>query len=244
MTGQQGAAYVGAEGSPPPSAENLLIWRQPFDAAPGAELWMAISASVWQEIGSLVLSSAGLEDSDVAETRGTFLEVLQQSLSPLCAVLGSRLQREVQIHPGEPMDRLPESSDWQVIQVQVGGRATGSIWAACNPALLDVLITPASLIRANTDRPEGQKSSKTMDLLMEVELPVGVSFGRAQMRLKDAIKLTTGSIVELNRSISEPVEIIVNNCVIARGEVVVMEGNYGVRIKQIVSREERLRTLF
>lgn len=83
-----------------------------------------------------------------------------------------------------------------------------------------------------------------MDLLMEVELPVGVSFGRTQMRLKDAIKLSTGSIVELNRSVSEPVEVIVNNCVIARGEVVVIEGNYGVRIREIISREERLRTLF
>jgi flagellar motor switch protein FliN/FliY len=79
---------------------------------------------------------------------------------------------------------------------------------------------------------------------MEVELPVGVSFGRTQMKLKDAIRLSTGSIVELNKSLSEPVEIIVNNCVIARGEVVVVEGNYGVRIKEIVSREERLRTLF
>ncbi len=61
--------------------------------------------------------------------------------------------------------------------------------------------------------------------------------------LKDVIKLTTGSIVELNRALSEPVEVIVNNCVIARGEVVVVEGNYGIRIKQVISRQERLRTL-
>jgi flagellar motor switch protein FliN len=88
------------------------------------------------------------------------------------------------------------------------------------------------------------KHSASLDLLMEVELPVSVSFGRTQMRLKDAVRLSTGSIVELNKSLSEPVEIIVNNCVIARGEVVVVEGNYGVRIKEIVSREERLRTLF
>jgi flagellar motor switch protein FliN/FliY len=44
--------------------------------------------------------------------------------------------------------------------------------------------------------------------------------------------------------VTEPVEIIVNNCVIARGEVVVVDGNYGVRILEIISREERLRTLF
>jgi len=82
-----------------------------------------------------------------------------------------------------------------------------------------------------------------LDVLLEVELPVCVSFGRAQLPLRDVLKLTSGSIVELNRTITEPVDVIVNNCVIARGEVVVIEGNYGVRIQQIVSREERLRTL-
>jgi flagellar motor switch protein FliN/FliY len=86
-------------------------------------------------------------------------------------------------------------------------------------------------------------SSKTFELLLDVELPVSVSFGRAQVALKDVIKLTTGSIVELNRSIAEPVEVILNNCVIARGEVVVVEGNFGVRIQQVISRQERLRTL-
>jgi flagellar motor switch protein FliN/FliY len=72
---------------------------------------------------------------------------------------------------------------------------------------------------------------------------VSVSFGRAHLPVKEVLKLTSGSIVELNRGISEPVEVIVNNCVIARGEVVVIEGNYGVRILEIVSRTERLRTL-
>ena len=62
--------------------------------------------------------------------------------------------------------------------------------------------------------------------------------------LKEVMKLTTGSIVELNRTMSEPVDIIVNNCVIARGEVVVVEGNFGVRIHEVVSRQERLRTLY
>jgi flagellar motor switch protein FliN/FliY len=85
--------------------------------------------------------------------------------------------------------------------------------------------------------------SKTYELLLDVELPVSVSFGRAQVLLKDVLKLTTGSIIELNRSIVEPVEVIVNNCVIARGEVVVVEGNFGVRIQHVISQQERLRTL-
>ena len=71
---------------------------------------------------------------------------------------------------------------------------------------------------------------------MDVELPVSVSFGRTRVRLQEILKLITGSIVELDRSISEPVEVIVNNCVVARGEVVVVDGNYGVRISEVMSR--------
>ncbi len=67
-----------------------------------------------------------------------------------------------------------------------------------------------------------------------------MSFGRTKLALQEVLKLTAGSIVELNRSISDPVELIVNNCVVALGEVVVIEGNYGVRILRIASREKRL----
>jgi flagellar motor switch protein FliN/FliY len=50
-------------------------------------------------------------------------------------------------------------------------------------------------------------------------------------------------VIELNRSVSEPVEIIVNNCAIARGEVVVANGNFAVRVKQVLSKQDRLRSL-
>lgn len=71
-------------------------------------------------------------------------------------------------------------------------------------------------------------------------MPVSVSFGRTILKLNDAVRLITGSLVELDRSLNDPVELLVNNCVIARGEVVVVEGNYGVRITEIVSQKERL----
>jgi flagellar motor switch protein FliN/FliY len=61
--------------------------------------------------------------------------------------------------------------------------------------------------------------------------------------LKDVIKLTTGSVVELNRTVSELVDIVVNNCVVARGDVVVVEGNFGVRIREVLSKEDRMRRL-
>ena len=82
-----------------------------------------------------------------------------------------------------------------------------------------------------------------MDLILDVELPVSISFGKTELPMKDVLKLTTGSIVELNRGVNDPVEVMVNHCLIARGEVVVVEGNYGVRIQQIASRLDRMRSL-
>jgi len=84
------------------------------------------------------------------------------------------------------------------------------------------------------------KNPETLDLLLDVELPVSVSFGKAQLPLQQILKWTTGSIVELDCAVNEPVEVVVNNCVIARGEVVVVDGNYGVRVQHIVSRAQRL----
>ena len=79
-----------------------------------------------------------------------------------------------------------------------------------------------------------------MSVLLDVQLPVSISFGRTYMPLKEVMKLTSGSAVELDRKPDDEVEVIVNNCVIARGEVVVVEGNYGVRITEIISREQRM----
>ena len=81
-------------------------------------------------------------------------------------------------------------------------------------------------------RPSRSRRSRTMELLLDVDLPVSISFGKTQLPLKDVLKLTTGSIVELNRGVNDQVEVLVNQCLIARGEVVVVEGNYGVRIQE------------
>lgn len=223
-----------------------LKWMQPVNAAPHAAIWLVFSQSVWKGLGRQVLEAAGLEGSDEAEIRSTSLEILQQSLSPLSSAMGARLQREVSFENGELAEAAAGDLEWHTVEITIGGDVLGKAWLAGNSSLLASLEPEKEVEPPPTPSLIGsaRRTSPTMELLMEVELPVGVSFGRAQMRLKDAVKLTTGSIVELNRSVTEPVEVLVNNCVIARGEVVVVEGNYGVRIRQIVSREERLRTLF
>jgi flagellar motor switch protein FliN/FliY len=78
--------------------------------------------------------------------------------------------------------------------------------------------------------PRAFATSKSADILMHVEMPVTIVLGRTKMRLKDLLKLTNGSVVELDQVLDDEVEIRVNNCVIAYGEVVAVDGNYAVRI--------------
>ena len=75
------------------------------------------------------------------------------------------------------------------------------------------------------------------DMLMHVQVPVSVSFGATQIRMKDLLSLTTGSVVELDQALHDNVEVRVNDRVIARGEVVAVDGHYGVRVLELVSGE-------
>lgn len=82
-----------------------------------------------------------------------------------------------------------------------------------------------------------------MDLLMGVELDVTLRFGERQMLLRDILELNTGAVVELDRHVQDPAELLVGGKVIARGEVVVVDGNYGLRVTEIVSPMERIESL-
>lgn len=84
----------------------------------------------------------------------------------------------------------------------------------------------------------GAGAPSGVDLIMDVQLNVWVELGRASMTVKDLLALGTGSVVELDKHAGEPVEIVVNNKVVARGEVVVIDENFGVRITEIVGSEE------
>ena len=82
-----------------------------------------------------------------------------------------------------------------------------------------------------------------LDLLLDVDLPVSVAFGSSEMTLKDVLNLGAGSVIELNKSVNDPVSIIVNQKPIARGEVVMVDGKYGVRVLEVESTADRIRSL-
>ncbi|MGA7415385.1 MAG: flagellar motor switch protein FliN [Bryobacteraceae bacterium] len=173
----------------------------------------------------------------------SLVKMLGQAAAGMASQLSAQYKCEVRAAAVTQSDQLPASvrhiSQFRLV---MGARSYPVSMAVALPTS-GACSMPTHALAASVAVDSLAVNTRNLDLLLDVELPISVSFGRAQLPLKDVIKLTTGSIVELNRSVSEPVDIIVNNCTIARGEVVVVEGNFGVRIKQIVSKQERLRSV-
>jgi flagellar motor switch protein FliN len=82
-----------------------------------------------------------------------------------------------------------------------------------------------------------------LDLLLDVELEASLRFGQREMLLRDILELHPGSVIELDRRVQEPAELIVAGRVIAHGEVVIVDGNYGLRITDIAQASQRLQSL-
>ncbi len=82
-----------------------------------------------------------------------------------------------------------------------------------------------------------------ISLIMDVKLPIRVRIGKKRMLLKDVLNMDIGSVIELNQLANDPLEILVDNHVIAEGEVVIVDGNFGVQITTIGTKRERLKQL-
>ncbi len=238
--------------TPPLRGGTVLWWKQPFDLGAGAQVWIGTAEETWSEIGRRILSAAGIDSSGPVELKETYLEVLRQSLGVLARAVSSQIGRDMAATGGEEQEPPGDPAFGCQIGIRIGDRQMPGLGCYANEEILVALQSCSQTAESGAgpnqagaaDEPgEDEVFSRacgTLDLLLDLEMPVSVSFGRTQVRIQNILKLTTGSIIEMDRSISEPVELIVNNCTIARGEVVVVDGNYGVRINQVMSRAERL----
>jgi flagellar motor switch protein FliN/FliY len=222
---------------------DALWYSISLSLAADAAVFIGAVEDTWMYVGKSAMLAAGMAEAGAEDARSAYLETLTQATSGLAQSVATRLEKPVTSLPARMIkageDGLDGTLGIGAIEITIGEPPARKLYVGWSRALESAL----AIARPKSREMALPERSRTLDLLMEVELPVSVSFGRAQLPLRDVLKLNSGSIVELNRTISDPVEIIVNNCVIARGEVVVVEGNYGVRIQQVISREERLRTL-
>lgn len=143
------------------------------------------------------------------------------------------------------LNPLPTEASLRVgIEWSSPGLASLSLVADFDAKLVESLTPPASQpLELSPPSAAGAAPNPKLELLMDVELDVTLRFGERQMALREILDLSAGSVVELEQLVQDPVDLLVGKKVIARGEVVVVDGNYALRVMQIVSPMERIESL-
>ena len=91
--------------------------------------------------------------------------------------------------------------------------------------------------------PAGGASSHDIDMILDIPVQLTVELGRTRIAIKQILQLAQGSVVELDGLAGEPMDVLVNGCLIAQGEVVVVNDKFGIRLTDIVTPSERVRRL-
>jgi flagellar motor switch protein FliN len=119
--------------------------------------------------------------------------------------------------------------------------------AAEHEEVAAVAATPAAT--HEDDEPSLEDFKPTMpgninpEVLQNIVVNLSIEVGRAQIKIKDLMRLTQGSVVELDRIAGEPLDLLVNNSVVAQGEIVLVNDRYGVRLTRVVPSSERLKLI-
>jgi flagellar motor switch protein FliN len=209
---------------------------------------------------SLAVASgaAGTEEIDiVAAHEESIREIFNQVLAAAGPTLMPLFTRSVSFAPAvvrivDDLERLPADLERTAPQLWlVRANAIGADgWNV--PLALTITAELAAEIAAlgmDTEAVPAFTAAKAepapskMDLILDVTLPVAVELGRARMQIQDILKLAPGSVIELDKSSGDPVELFINDRPIAKGEVVIIDENFGIRLTSIVTTTERIKTL-
>jgi flagellar motor switch protein FliN/FliY len=215
---------------PDPSA--TLGYRFVFSGATSGDIVVGISYSM---LGRFRFRDLSDDTPDVTTVqKNKLLSALQGQVSMLEESLSKGGAVSIKV---ELVDN-PALADHQVMQLNCRpdgeGEDSGVALHLCiSPkALAD--LKPAAASPFVFPQVAEAASSGNLELVMDVELNVTLRFGQRQLALREVLELSSGSVVELDRQVDEPIELILDGRVVARGEAVIIDGNYGMRVTQVL----------
>lgn len=221
---------------------------------PESGVWIGrLEAEIARELGQTLTLAAG---GNLPESR---------AISALLELPGARLRLAVEREglAGVLVEgRLIESAQsdeetlcelWAGILTSVAARLEGKMGGAieygepvgepCTLRLGSASMRMALAVEASAAPRESPPPRGNYDLLLEVELDALVRFGSREMEMKDLLELGPGDVVELDRQVSDPVDLIIGDKIVARGEVVLVNGNFGLRVTEVSEPVRRLESI-
>jgi flagellar motor switch protein FliN/FliY len=189
----------------------------------------------------------GIEGEVPAEALlDTLREVLAQAVGALALKPVARGAKVSVAQLGEQSDRVPEG-EWSAHAIaaeKLPIPLSVTVWSTLSvPHAEPAPAADAAPAAASVATAQAAPADSRIEVLLDIDLPLVVRFGRTELPLRQLTRLGPGSVIDLGRSPDDPVEVLVSNRVVARGEVVVVSGSYGIRILDVVSQRERVRSM-
>ena len=214
--------------------ESLLWQRQIFEADGSGSVWIGTPVET-----CTTLTGTLAEDEDGRQS--LYRELLQQSFEGAAHVLSSgRTPRIVCKQSGDDGKMPTNLAEVETVRLMTPDGKRSPVLVGIEPGLVELLRAKEAAVEVLAQPRSSPQDASRLNRLGDLELPVSVVLGRAKLQIREVLKLTAGSLVELDRRVGELVELVVHNAVVARGEVVSVGGNYAIRIQEIISRDDRL----
>ncbi len=208
-------------------------------------------------ISNLMMGLNSFKDVVNDDDKDAFREAVNQMFSscqvPFKEQLGMELKfRDLDFRTPAELNSIISEKSYVLLNINVG------IEGVANEKV--VMIIPMKFFQVSSGEVEienevetydendynyyGEEFSGTnIDLLLDVELPITVRIGTTEMKLIDIMRLGIGSIIELEKMVDDPIEVLVNDKLVAKGEVVVYDSNFAIRITEVESKENRIKSL-
>ncbi len=243
---------VGAQDSIKPP-----LVRAIFNVSDGGKFGILASAVLMGAIGEWMMGET--EISKKSELDGDAMDGAKEVVSNIISAVSTTLGAQKEIPKIslmlEKCDFVPDSLDLDTFHklffydVQIAD--LNEKFALVMDERLYSTLTQANAESESADGSESSESKiikiegelKNINLIMDVRLPIRVRIGNKKMLLKDVLTMDIGSVVELNQLANDPLEILIGDKRVAYGEVVIVDGNFGVQITEIGTKKERLEQL-
>ncbi len=217
---------------PRPVDEATVAFRFRFRGALEGEAFALLKEAEVPRLGLRAITAPLYEPAHAA----CLLTLLEGCTAALASALAPSGTVEVQVDRAENPE-LPDEHEME-LWAQAEDEATSgtqrvSIYLAVDRKLGSAFALSAARAFSYSSVSDSAPAAN-LDLVLDVELNVTLRFGQRQLTLREILGLTSGSVVELDRQVDEPVDLVLDGRVVARGEAVIIDGNYGLRVSQVM----------
>jgi flagellar motor switch protein FliN len=180
------------------------------------------------------------------EQKNSWAELLRETFEAACGELLAKTGKKCRVEKVE--EQLQEFDDQASVVRTFQLRSDGRNWGVLVRARLgaakpDIAEADKPELRATTADPPATNLSAGLGLLLDVELEASLRFGCREMPLGEILDLGPGDVVQLDRHVADPVDLIVGDKIVAKGEVVLVNGNFGLRISEVAAPRKRLESI-